>query len=219
MVSLFWSWSYVRMMKPDRSLKYYGRKRNDAIFWRRLSNCMAYLNRYVYGNKYRFMILLSLLVLAGCSSSVWNNPHGLLGGLFSSSPSTAQSSGGNSSSTGGTPKQVPSSGSLPSSSGGETPSDLGRSLSPPEFVHAVPFEEGDGVYVQWSMVPGATDYFLYKNGRLVVDTPSTIYRLYGLLPCHHYHLSLWSSDSVRLSKTALSFVVHTRGCASPPPRE
>ena len=159
---------------------------------------------------------MSLLVMEGCSSSVWNNPHGLLGGLFS--PSSTQGSSGNPPSAGGTPKQVPSSGATPSSSG-EAPSDLGRSLSPPEFVHVVPFSEGDGAYVQWSMVPGATDYFLYKNGRLVVDTPSTIYRLYGLLPCHHYHLALWSSDSVRLSKKPLSFVVHTRGCGSPPPGE
>jgi hypothetical protein len=188
--------------------------RNDAIFWRRLSIGMVYLNHFVFSNKNRFFVLLLLLVLGGCSSSVWNNPHGLLGGLFSSSPS---STSGKSSVVGGTPKQVPQSGSLPSSPSDGT--DLGRTLSPPEFVHVVPFEEGDGAYVQWSMVPGATDYFLYKNGKLVVDTPSTIYRLYGLLPCHHYHLALWSSDSVRLSKKSLSFVVHTRGCGSPPTRE
>jgi hypothetical protein len=153
--------------------------------------------------------------MGGCSSSVWNNPHGLLGGLFSSSPS--QSTQGKQDSVGTTPKQVPQSATIPSS--GETSSDLGRSLSPPGFVHVVPSEEGDSSYIQWSMVPGATDYFLYKNGKLVVDTPGTIYRLYGLLPCHHYHLAIWSSDSVRLSKTPLSFNLHTRGCGSPPTTE
>ncbi|MHB1562538.1 MAG: hypothetical protein ACYCXP_00350 [Leptospirillum sp.] len=160
---------------------------------------------------------MSTLLIGGCSASAWNNPHGLLGGLFSSSPSSSQASQGKAATAGGSPTAVQQSGSIPSSSG-EAPSDLGRSLSPPEFVHVVPYEEGDGAYIQWSMVPGATDYFLYKNGHLVVDTPSTIYRLYGLLPCHHYHLALWSSDSVRLSKKSLSFVVHTRGCGSPPPR-
>lgn len=179
---------------------------------------MVDLNHFIFSNKNRILIFLSILVLGGCSSAAWNNPHGLLGGLFSSSsPSSTQGSSGKSAPAGETLKQSPSSGSLPSS--GEAPSDLGRSLSPPEFVHVVPFAEGDGAYVQWSMVPGATDYFLYKNGRLVADTPSTIYRLYGLLPCHHYHLALWSSDSVSLSKKPLSFVVHTRGCGSPPPRE
>ncbi len=181
-----------------------------SIFLERLSRSVSKLK----GGWLSFFLPAFFLAAAGgCSSSVWNNPHGILGGaLF---PLFGGGSGQSSTSSGGSQKPIPTQGPIPST-GTESPDDLSRSLSPPEFVHVVPFSEGDGVYLQWSLVAGATDYFLYKDGRLVADTPSSIYKLYGLLPCHHYHLALWSSDSVRLSKKPLSFVVHTRGCASPP---
>ena len=148
------------------------------------------------------------LVSAGCSSSVWNNPHGLLGGLFSGS------SGGTSGN-----RPVPQSDASyqnASKTQSSAPPDRSgngfSSISPPRFIHIVPFEEGDGFYLQWTRVTGATDYLLYSEGILVADIPRNVYQIHGLLPCRAYKFSIWSSNGSVLSKKPLTVHATTLGC-------
>lgn len=151
-----------------------------------------------------FFVLLFMPL--SCSSSVWNNPHGLLGGLFGGSPSST----GNSNSV---PETSATGFSAPSRS---TPPDregVGfSSISPPRFIHIVPFEEGDGFYLQWTRVTGATDYLLYSQGSLVADVPRNVYKIHGLLPCRTYRFAIWSSNGAILSKTPLKVHARTLGC-------
>ncbi|MHB1285006.1 MAG: hypothetical protein ACYCYP_00360 [Leptospirales bacterium] len=86
------------------------------------------------------------------------------------------------------------------------------SLSPPGFIHVVPFHEGDGFYLQWTRVPQATDYLLYRQGVLVADVPRNIYRIHGLIPCRSYRFSIWSSNGTIISKKPLTIRARTRGC-------
>ena len=149
-----------------------------------------------------------VLVSAGCSSTIWNNPHGLLGGLFGGS------AGGSSGSRSGQ-QNVSSYQSSPKMSSSIPPDRSGSgfsSISPPRFIHIVPFEEGDGFYFQWTRVTGATDYLLYREGILVADIPRNVYQIHGLLPCRSYRFSIWSSNGAVLSKKPLTIHARTLGC-------
>lgn len=149
--------------------------------------------------------ILVLLFLASCTKEAWNNPHGLLGGLFSpSSPSSP---------SGGTAPVAPS----PQNSGspGATGATFGK-LDPPTFSHVVPFPEGDGLYLQWRPVNNVSDYLVYNGNRLIADVPTNRIRINGLLPCTQYMLRIYSSDGTRVSKNGLLVRVHTRGCLPVP---
>ncbi len=144
---------------------------------------------------------LALASLAGCSADAWNNPHGLLGGLFSPS------------------KQAPTPTVTPSNS--ETTikssrSGFGNELEPPTFSHVVPLAEGDGIYLQWRRVDNVTDYLVYNGNRLVEDVPTNQARITGLLPCTAYQFRIYSSNGKRVSKNSLLVRVHTRGCLRTP---
>jgi hypothetical protein len=141
-------------------------------------------------------VLLGGLV-GGCSA--WSNPHGLLGGLFSSDSDSGQKPVKNE------PSKTSHSVQNPKGSGL-------TSLPPPKFIHVVPFKEGDGFYFQWTRVDQATDYLIYREGTLVADVPKNIYRIHGLLPCRSYQFSIWSSNGVVVSKNPLKVHVSTLGC-------
>ena len=166
-----------------------------------------------------FLALL-LLGLSSCDSSVFNNPHGLLGGLFSSGSSTSGSGSGS-----------PSSGNSTSSSSSNTTesfssaspqvntskgSSFGVRLDPPSFSHVVPLSEGDGIYLQWRRVDNASDYLVYDGNRLIKDVPQTHTRIMGLLPCTGYAFRIYSSNGKRVSRHGLLVRVHTRGCLASP---
>ncbi len=151
-----------------------------------------------------FMASGFLLTFMGCSSSIWNNPHGLLGGLFGEPSGNRTGQQNNSSFQ-----------SASRTHSGTPPDRTGNgfsSISPPRFIHIVPFEEGDGFYLQWTRVPGATDYLLYRQGVLVADVPRNVYLMHGLLPCRSYRFSIWSSNGAVLSKKPLTVHSRTLGC-------
>jgi hypothetical protein len=140
------------------------------------------------------------LGMTSCSSEAWNNPHGLLGGLFS--PPSSQSSA---------PKPPPSQ----STTTGNTQSSFVR-LEPPTFSHVVPFPEGDGILLQWRPVENVTDYLVYNGNRLIKDVPTNRTTIMGLLPCRQYLFRIYSSDGTKVSKGGLLVRVHTRGCLQNP---
>ncbi|MDA8150921.1 MAG: hypothetical protein M0041_07360 [Nitrospiraceae bacterium] len=140
----------------------------------------------------------------GCSSSIWNNPHGLLGGLFGGS---SEARTGQQNSTSYTRASTASSSTPP-----DRPGNGFSSISPPKFIHIVPFEEGDGFYLQWTRVAGATDYLLFRHGALVADVPQNVYEMHGLLPCRSYRFFIWSSNGAVLSKKPLKVHARTLGC-------
>lgn len=154
---------------------------------------------------------LLLLGLSGCSEQAWNNPHGVLGGLFSPSPDTDKSAESSPEVPGDTPLRSSSS---PQSTGQSQPT-FGR-LDPPAFSHVVPFPEGDGLYLQWRPVENVTDYLVYNGPKLVGDVATNRIRINGLLPCTRYRLRIFSSDGTKVSKNSLLVRVHTRGCLSVP---
>ena len=153
----------------------------------------------------RPVFFVLLLVPLSCSSSVWNNPHGLLGGLFGGSPPKPDNPG--LAETSGTGFSVPPRSTPPDREGNGF-----SSISPPRFIHIVPFEEGDGFYLQWTRVSGATDYLLYRQDSLVADVPGNVYQIHGLLPCRTYRFSIWSSNGAILSKKPLKVHARTLGC-------
>ena len=145
--------------------------------------------------------LLGLAALSGCTAEAWNNPHGLLGGLFSPS------------------KQPSSQAVTPSNSETTTKSSrdgFGSELEPPTFSHVVPLAEGDGIFLQWRRVDNVTDYLVYNGNRLVEDVPTNQTRITGLLPCTAYQFRIYSSNGRRVSKNSLLVRVHTRGCLRTP---
>ena len=145
--------------------------------------------------------LLGLAALSGCTAEAWNNPHGLLGGLFS-------------------PSKQPSAQTVtPSNSETTTKSSrdgFGSELEPPTFSHVVPLAEGDGIFLQWRRVDNVTDYLVYNGNRLVEDVPTNQTRITGLLPCTAYQFRIYSSNGRRVSKNSLLVRVHTRGCLRTP---
>lgn len=149
---------------------------------------------------------LALLGLSACSSAAWNNPHGLLAGLFS--PGS------------GTPSSGPA--AFPDAAAPRTPaataprSTFGSRIDPPTFSHVVPFPEGDGIYLQWRPVDNVTDYLVYNGPRLIGDVTTNRIRINGLLPCTVYSLRIYSSDGTQVSKDGLLVRVHTRGCLPGP---
>ena len=164
--------------------------------------------------------LLSVLFLglSSCDSSVFNNPHGLLGGLFSSGGSKSGSGSGATSGLGSSS----SSGSTESFSSSSPPTNTSRNpsfgtrLDPPTFSHVVPLSEGDGIYLQWRRVDNASDYLVYDGNRLIKDVPQTHTRIMGLLPCTGYAFRIYSSNGKRVSRQGLLVRVHTRGCLTSP---
>ena len=145
--------------------------------------------------------LLGLAALSGCTAEAWNNPHGLLGGLFS--PSKQSSA----------PTVTPSN----SETTTKTSRDgFGSELEPPTFSHVVPLAEGDGIFLQWRRVDNVTDYLVYNGNRLVEDVPTNQTRITGLLPCTAYQFRIYSSNGRRVSKNSLLVRVHTRGCLRTP---
>lgn len=137
-------------------------------------------------------------VSEGCSA--WNNPHGVLAGLFSNG-------------TGNEQKPVKNADAKASPPSAQNPKGSGlSSLPPPKFIHVVPFKEGDGFYFQWTRVEQATDYLIYREGTLVADVSKNIYKVHGLLPCRSYQFSIWSSNGVVISKNPLKVHVSTLGC-------
>lgn len=158
--------------------------------------------------------LLSVLFLglSSCDSSVFNNPHGLLGGLFSSGGSK---SGSGSGATSGSTESFSSSSSSPPTNTSRNPS-FGTRLDPPTFSHVVPLSEGDGIYLQWRRVDNASDYLVYDGNRLIKDVPQTHTRIMGLLPCTGYAFRIYSSNGKRVSRQGLLVRVHTRGCLTSP---
>nr|EES52043.1 MAG: protein of unknown function [Leptospirillum ferrodiazotrophum] len=165
-----------------------------------------------------FLTLL-LLGLSSCDSSIFNNPHGLLGGLFSSGSSTSgsgsgsHSSGNSSSSSSNTTESFSSASPQVNTSKG---SSFGVRLDPPSFSHVVPLSEGDGIYLQWRRVDNASDYLVYDGNRLIKDVPQTHTRIMGLLPCTGYAFRIYSSNGKRVSRHGLLVRVHTRGCLTSP---
>ncbi len=157
--------------------------------------------------------LLLLFGLSACDPSVFNNPHGLLGGLFSSGSAKSGSSSG-------APPQSSSSETFSSATGPEPSSRKGSSfgahLDPPSFSHVVPLTEGDGIYLQWRRVDNASDYLVYDGNRLIEDVPHTHTRIMGLLPCTGYAFRIYSSDGKSVSQKGLLVRVHTRGCLRSP---
>lgn len=148
------------------------------------------------------------LSLASCTAEAWNNPHGLLGGLFSSSPNqSSQTSPVIPKSSPGTPPQTNSAGGSQSSFG---------KLDPPTFSHVIPFPEGDGIYLQWRRVDNVTDYLVYNGNRLIKDVTVNRTTITGLLPCTQYMLRIYSSDGTKVSENGLLVRVHTRGCLRTP---
>ena len=139
--------------------------------------------------------------LVSCSSSAWNNPHGLLGGLFSSSSQSSPPSG--------TSSRLPLTQSASTST---SQSSFGGHLEPPTFSHVIPFPEGDGIYLQWRRVDNVTDYLVYNGNRLIQDVPKNRTTIKGLLPCKQYLIRIYSSDGTKVSKGGLLVRVHTRGC-------
>ncbi|MHB1605868.1 MAG: hypothetical protein ACYCTV_05685 [Leptospirales bacterium] len=148
--------------------------------------------------------VLFFLTMAACSSSAWHNPHGLLAGLFDNSSHSSDSSRARHQSDSGPPttSTIP-----PERKGGGF-----ISIPPPKFIHIVPFSEGDGFYLQWTKVPQATDYLLYREGSLVADVPHNLYRIHGLIPCRSYRFSIWSSNGSVISKKPLIIDARTLGC-------
>lgn len=145
--------------------------------------------------------IFALLLLSGCTADAWNNPHGLLGGLFSpSKPASSQT-------------VTPSSSETTTKSGH---SSFGTELQPPTFSHVVPLSEGDGIYLEWRRVSDVTDYLVYNGNRLVEDVPTNQVRITGLLPCTPYQFRIYSSNGKRVSKNSLLVRVHTRGCLRTP---
>ncbi len=170
-----------------------------------MSNFRSYLSNYkiikkrVIGLGEGFLFALVFGSLSG-GCSAWNNPHGLLAGLFSNG-------------TGSEQKPVKNTDIKTSSPSAQNPKGSGlSSLPPPKFIHVVPFQEGDGFYFQWTRVEQATDYLVYREGTLLADVPKNIYRVHGLLPCQSYHFSIWSSNGVEISKNPLKVHVSTLGC-------
>lgn len=147
---------------------------------------------------------MSFLTMTACSSSVWNNPHGLLAGLFGDSPNSSTSRHESRHSEAGTQAIA--------STPPEKKGDGFISLPPPQFIHIVPFSEGDGFYLQWTKVPQATDYLLYRQGALVADVPHNLYRIHGLIPCRSYRFAIWSSNGSVISKKPLTIHARTLGC-------
>ncbi len=145
--------------------------------------------------------VFALFLLSGCTADAWNNPHGLLGGLFS--PSKPPS-----------PRTVTPSNSETAPNG--THSGFGEELQPPTFSHVVPLSEGDGIYLEWRRVSNVSDYLVYNGNRLVVDVPTNQVRITGLLPCTAYQFRIYSSNGKRVSKNGLLVRVHTRGCLGTP---
>lgn len=169
-----------------------------------MSNSRSLLNYCQVIIKSIFRMCVTIVValflgglVAGCSA--WSNPHGLLGGLFSSDSASGQKPVKNEASKTSRSVQNPKGSGL-------------TSLPPPKFIHVVPFKEGDGFYFQWTRVEQATDYLIYREGTLVADVPKNIYRIHGLLPCRNYQFSIWSSNGVVVSKNPLNVHVSTLGC-------
>ncbi len=161
------------------------------------------------GNLFRVFLGLSLFVTASCSSSVWNNPHGLLAGLFGDSSGSGHS--GRSAETASSSNAVTASPTVPTTPQAQRGGGF-TSLPPPTFIHIVPFQEGDGFYLQWTRVPQATDYLLYRQGVLVADVPHNVYRIHGLIPCRSYRFAIWSSNGAVISKKPLTIRARTLGC-------
>ncbi|MCL4485212.1 MAG: fibronectin type III domain-containing protein [Nitrospirae bacterium] len=162
------------------------------MFWTRLR---------VWGGRSVLPALLAQIFLAGCTADAWNNPHGLLGGLFSPSRQ------------GAAPTVTPSNSETTSRS---SRSGFGNELEPPTFSHVVPLAEGDGIYLQWRRVENVSDYLVYNGNRLVEDVPTNQVRITGLLPCTAYQFRIYSSNGKRVSKNSLLVRVHTRGCLRTP---
>lgn len=165
------------------------------------------------------LLSVLLLGLSSCDSSVFNNPHGLLGGLFSSGGSKSGSGSGGtfgsgSSSSSGSTESFSSSSSQSNTT--KNPSSFGVRLDPPTFSHVVPLSEGDGIYLQWRKVDNASDYLVYDGNRLIKDVPQTHTRIMGLLPCTGYAFRIYSSNGKRVSRQGLLVRVHTRGCLTSP---
>ena len=164
------------------------------------------------------LLTVLLMGLSACDSSVFNNPHGLLGGLFSSGGTKSERGSGTTGTSSGSSRSSSTESFSSSSPPATTSKDssFGSTLSPPTFSHVVPLSEGDGIYLQWRKVENASDYLVYDGNRLIKDVPQTHTRIMGLLPCTGYAFRIYSSNGKRVSRKGLLVRVHTRGCLTSP---